>query len=322
MTKPFAIGVDIGGTKIAAGVVDRSGQVLGRCTTQAHAEQPPAAVIATVTEAFEKVLKKTGVSTDEIAAVGVGFPGNTNGCDGIVLASSNLPAWDCYPLRDVLSEETGLPVILDNDTNMGVVGERQFGAGRGVENLCYMTVSTGLGIGIMVNGKVYAGYAGTAGEVGHVVVEPQGAICSCGKRGCVMAYASGIGISRMAYEQVDAGVATNLRELMPPDRRRYSVEVVVAAAKEGDQVASDILNTAARYTGIGLSIVVEVLSPEVIVVGGGLTHMGALLMEPALAAMREHTQQELWDFVRVVPWQLGEDLGVLGGAARVFAEYD
>jgi len=316
----IAVGVDIGGTKIVAGVVDRTGRVLGRFTTRAHSEQPPDAVISVVNEAFQKVLESAGIRADDVAGVGVGFPGNTNGRDGIVLTCSNLPAWDHYPLRDVLVDTLGASVILDNDTNMGVIGEYQFGAGKGVGNLCYVTVSTGMGMGIMVNGKVYSGHSGSAGEVGHVVAELNGALCSCGKHGCVMAYASGIGISRMAYEQIEAGAETSLRHQMPDNGRRFPVEIVADAARDGDQVASDILATAARYCGIGLSVAVQVLSPELIIIGGGLTRMGPLLLDPALAAMREHTQPELLDFVRVVPWQLGDDLGILGAAARVFAE--
>jgi glucokinase len=321
MTKPFAIGVDIGGTKIVAGAVDRTGRVLGRFTTRAHSEQPPDAVISVVNEAFQKVLEGAGISADDVAAVGVGFPGNTNGRDGIVLTCSNLPAWDHYPLRDVLADTLGVSVILDNDTNMGVIGEYQFGAGKGVEDLCYVTVSTGMGMGIMVNGRVYSGHSGSAGEVGHVVAEPGGALCSCGKRGCVMAYASGIGISRMAYEQIEAGAETSLRDHIPTNRRRFPAEIIARAAEDGDQVARDILATAARYCGIGLSVVVQVLSPELIVIGGGLTRMGPLLMEPAMTAMHENTQPELLEFVRVVPWQLGDDLGILGAAARVFADH-
>ena len=316
----FAIGVDIGGTKIVAGVVDRAGRVLGRVTTRAHSEKLPDVVISAVNEMFQKVLEGAGVSADEVAGVGVGFPGNTNGRDGIILTCSNLPAWDHFPLRDVLVDTLGVPVILDNDTNMGAIGEYQFGAGKGVEDLCYVTVSTGMGMGIMVNGRIYSGYSGSAGEVGHVVAEPGGALCSCGKHGCVMAYASGIGISRMAYEQIDVGAETSLRYQMPDNHRRFSVEVVVDAARSGDQVACDILTIAARYCGIGLSVVVQVLSPELIIIGGGLTRMGPLLLDPALASMREHTQPQLLDFVRVVPWQLGDDLGILGAAARVFAE--
>jgi glucokinase len=238
----------------------------------------------------------------------------------MVLVSSNLPAWSHFPLRDTLIERLGVPVVLDNDTNLGAVGEHRYGAGRGARNMCYATFSTGHGIGIIMNNQLYVGHTGTAGEVGHVVIDIGGPLCTCGKRGCIMAYACGIGISRMAYEQINAGADTLLRQMAPPDGQRIPGETVAAAANQGDAVAREILGKAGYYGGVALSMVVEILNPELIVVGGGLTRIGPLLWDPMLAALREHTQPELWDSVRVVPWQLGDDLGIIGAAAKVFAD--
>ncbi|MCK6630704.1 MAG: ROK family protein, partial [Anaerolineae bacterium] len=159
-----------------------------------------------------------------------------------------------------------------------------------------------------------------AGELGHVVIDIGGPLCTCGKRGCIMAYACGIGISRMAYEQINAGADTLLRRMAPANGQRISGEIVAEAAQQGDAVAVEILRKAGYYGGVALSMVVEILNSELIVVGGGLVRIGPLLWEPMLAAMREHTQPELWDSVRVVPWQLGDDLGIIGAAAKVFAE--
>jgi glucokinase len=252
--------------------------------------------------------------------VGLGFPGNTNGPAGVVLVSSNLPAWNHFPLRDTLAGRLGVPVILDNDTNLGAVGEHRYGAGRGARNMCYVTFSTGYGIGIIINNQLYVGHTGTAGELGHVVIDIGGPLCTCGKRGCIMAYACGIGISRMAYEQINAGADTLLRRMAPPGGQRMSGEQVAEAAQQGDTIAREILRTAGYYGGVGLSMIVELLNPELIVVGGGLTRIGGLLWEPMLAAMREHTQPELWDSVKVVPWELSDDLGIIGAAAKVFAD--
>ena len=163
------------------------------------------------------------------------------------------------------------------------------------------------------------GHTGTAGELGHVVIDIGGPPCTCGKKGCLMAYASGVGISRMAYEKIEAGAKTLLREMMPSDGRRISGQLVVRAAKQGDDVAREIIQTAGYYAGVGLSIIVQVINPELIVFGGGLTHIGSMLMEPAMAAMRENTQPEMLDSARIVPWQLGSDLGIIGAAAKVFA---
>jgi glucokinase len=320
MTNPFAIGIDVGGTKIAAGLVNRAGEILHRYTTRAHAEQQPDVVIRAIEEAYHHLVVESRIEVAEIEAVGLGFPGNTNGPAGIVLVSSNLPAWNHFPLRETLIQRLGVPVVLDNDTNLGAVGEHRYGAGRGARHMCYVTFSTGYGIGIIVNNQLYVGHTGTAGELGHVVIDIGGPPCTCGKRGCIMAYACGIGISRMAYEQIKAGAETLLRDLAPASGQRISGETVAEAANQGDAVSREILRKAGYYGGVGLSMIVEILNPELIVVGGGLTRIGGLLWEAMLAGLQEHTQPELWDSVRVVPWQLGDDLGIIGAAAKVFAD--
>lgn len=318
--KPFAIGIDVGGTKIAAGLVDQAGTILHRYTTRAHSEKEPEFVIEAIERTYWAILEESGVKAAKIEAVGLGFPGNTNGPAGVVLVCSNLPAWDHVPLRDIVAERIALPVVLDNDTNLCAVGEHRYGAGRGSGNMCYVTFSTGYGIGIIFNNQLYVGHTGTAGELGHVVIDIGGPPCTCGKDGCIMAYASGIGLSRMAYEKIEAGAETLLREMAPASGRRITGEQIAGAADQGDEVAREILQTSGYYGGVGLSMVVQILNPELIVIGGGLTRIGSRLLDPALAAMREHTQPELLDSIRVVPWQLGDDLGIIGAAAKVFAD--
>ena len=187
--------------------------------------------------------------------------------------------------------------------------------------MAYVTFSTGYGIGMIINGRLYTGHTGTAGELGHVVINIDGPPCSCGKQGCIMAYASGIGISRMVYAGIAAGAKTSLRDTMVAGQR-VPAETVALAAQQGDALACEILRTAGYYAGVGLSVIVQILNPELIVIGGGLVHIGASVWEPALAALRQHTQPELLDSVRIVPWQLGDDLGILGAAAQVFAATD
>jgi glucokinase len=318
--KPYAIGIDVGGSKIAAGLVSQAGTLVHRYSTRAHSEQQPEFVIKAIEQAYRVVLEETGVATADIEAVGLGFPGNTNGAAGVVLVCSNLPAWNHVPLRDIVAARMGMPVVLENDTNLCAVGEHRYGAGRGARDMVYVTMSTGYGIGIIINHQLYTGHTGTAGELGHVVVEAGGPLCTCGKRGCLMAYGSGIGLSRMAYEQIDAGATTLLREMVPAGRARISGEAIAEAASRGDEVAREIIRVAGTYCGIGLSMVVQIINPQIIVVGGGLTRMGAMLEGPMLAAMREHTQPELRDSAIVRPWQLGDDLGILGAAAKVFAD--
>lgn len=315
--EPFAIGIDVGGTKIAAGLVDREGKILRRFVTRAHSEKEPSTVIESILEAFWSL--SSGVARTELAGTCIGFAGTVNGHTGTVLVSSNLPAWDHFPLRAHIEGRIGSPVFFDNDTNLCALGEHRFGAGRGCRNMCYVTLSTGFGLGIILNNQLYIGNTGTAGEIGHAVAVAGGGECSCGKRGCLMAYTSAVGISRMAYEAIASGKETVLRKSMPPDNGRFRGEDVAEAAKNGDAVALSILTTAGRYFGIGLSLIVQIINPELIILGGGLTRAGPALMDAAMASLKENVQTQIADSAKIVPWQLGEDLGVLGAAARVFS---
>lgn len=317
MSAPLAVGIDVGGTKIAAGLVDDAGAVLRRHVTTAHAERPPAEVIAAIEASCAALVEQAPAG--RVVGVGVGFPGNIDQERGEVLVSSNLPAWDHYPLRETLGSRLRLPVALDNDANLAALGEYRYGAGRGVNHLCYVTLSTGLGLGVVVNGEVYSGAHGTAAELGHVCVDWRGAECTCGKRGCAMAYASGIGISRMAYEALDRGDAPLLAALVPPGRQRIAAETVADAAAQGDATAQAMLQRAGRYAGMALAATVQILDPGLLVIGGGLTRLGAVLLEPALATMRELVQKQMIDSVRVELSRLGEEIGMLGAAARAFA---
>jgi glucokinase len=314
----LAVGVDVGGTKITAGVVDASAQVVSRYSVRSHAGRPPREVVAAIIEATAAALSAAGLEHNAVAGVGVGFAGHVNGAQGIVLTSSNLPAWDNHPLRDLLRQRLGIPVILENDANCAAWAEYRFGAGRGSRYMCYVTISTGFGAGIIIDGKLYTGATGSAGEIGHVVVEPNGPLCTCGKRGCAMSYACGLGISRMACEGLESGEPTLLRELCGSTPEHVSGEVVAQAARQGDELANDILTTAGHYFGIGLSTIVQLLNPDRIVIGGGLARTGSLMMEPALQALNENIHPVLVDSAEIVSSALGDDAGMMGAAALVW----
>jgi glucokinase len=319
----LVVGIDIGGTKIAAGVIDAplhgaSAQVLARYTSKAHAGQPPDDVIAAAVEAYHAVLAQAGLQPGQVAGLGVGFGGHVNGAAGLILTSSNLPAWDNHPLRDHLQDRLGVPVILENDSNCAAWGEYLFGAGQGSRYLCYVTFSTGYGLGVVIDGKLYVGATGTAGELAHTVVHPDGPLCTCGKRGCLICYTAGLGISRLVCERLDRGEQTLLRESCGPTPVRVAGETVVQAAERGDQVSLDVLAIAARYFGIGLSSVVQMFNPDRIVIGGGLAHVRRWLVEPGLVALRDNIHPVLHNSAEIVFSQLWEDAGMIGAAALVW----
>lgn len=318
--KPYAIGIDVGGTKIAAGIVDRKGALTTCYKFYAHSEKEPRYVIDAIVDSYFSIMNDCGLKPDEIEGVCIGFGGTVNGPKGMVLISSNLPAWNKVPLRDKVSELIGRPVILENDSNLCGLGEYHFGAGRGSKNMCYATYSTGFGLGIILDGKLFVGATGTAGEIAHIVVDVGGPPCTCGKNGCLMAYASGVGISRMAYDHIEAGEETLLAEFATPDRKRIHGNDIMEAALKGDRVANEIIQLSGYYFGVGLSIIAQMINPQLIVYGGGLSRMGNLVMEPALEGLRENIQPQLLDSFELKPWQLGDDAGVIGAGAKVFFE--
>jgi glucokinase len=314
----YAIGIDVGGTKIAAGVVDPDGKILARFYSRAHTGHPPALVIDGIEEAFHAVQAQWAGSRDQVQGVGIGCAGHVNGMAGKVLTSSNLPEWENVPLRDLVARRVGMSVALDNDAKCAALGEYRFGAGRGSRHMCYVTFSTGYGMGLVIDGKLYRGAIGTAGEIGHTVIVPDGERCACGKRGCVMAYASGLALSRMACERVRAGEPTRLRETCGEAPEYVSGETIAEAARCGDHLALELIETAGRYFGMSLANIVEALNPEVIVIGGGLARIGSILLDPCFKAMRENVHPVLADVTRIVPSQLWDDAGLIGAAALVW----
>jgi glucokinase len=314
----MVIGVDVGGTNITAGVIDPTARILSRYTARSHAGRPPAEVLTAIIEATQAALLQANLTRADVAGIGVGFAGHVNGAQGTVLTSSNLPAWDNHPLRDLLHERLGTRVILENDANCAAWAEYRFGAGQGSRTMCYVTFSTGFGSGIVIDGKLFTGATGTAGEIGHTVIDPSGPLCTCGKRGCVMAYACGMAISRMARERLEGDEPTLLRDLCGSIPEHVGGEMVAEAARQGDPVAAEILSFAGSYFGIGLSTIVQVLNPDRIVVGGGLIRAGALVMDPALQALNENIHPVLIGSAEIVYSELWEDAGMIGAGALVW----
>ena len=316
--KKYAIGIDIGGTKIAAGVTDTSGHVQATFYSRAHTGHPPALVMDGLEEAVQSVLEKSGLSHDDIEGVGIGCAGHINRQTGRVLTSSNLPDWEDYPLRDMARQRLDYPVVIDNDSHCAALGEYLFGAGRGCQYMCYVTFSTGYGMGVIIDGKVYRGAIGSTGEIGHTIIVPDGELCTCGKRGCVMAYACGLALSRFACERVRSGEPTLLRDTCGASPSYISGETIAMAAKNGDRLALELIKNAARYFGISLANILELFNPEMVVIGGGLARMGTLLLEPCMEAMRQNTHPELRNATRFELSQLWDDAGMLGAAALIW----
>lgn len=294
----MTVGIDLGGTKIAAALVDAAGGVVSACEVRTPAEGGPRAVIEAMAEGARRVM--TGRDPQEIQGVGVGSPGPLDFRSGVVLAPPNLPGWEGIPLRDDLSRALGMDVLLVNDAGAAALAESRLGAGVGVRDMVYLTLSTGIGGGVIVDGRLRQGATGSIAEVGHQVIDIHGPACACGNYGCLEAMASGRAIRRMARERMGADL---------------TAEAVAVRAGGGDRRALAILDDVYRYLGTGIVNVVQMFDPALIVVGGGLARIGRPLFDALQSAVDTNPFRGPRALrVQVVPAKLGQEAGVIGAA--------
>ena len=314
MSQERYAGIDLGGTKILVLITDEQGSVLGEERVPTLAAQGPDAVITRIVEAVRAAAAHARVAVPDIRVAGVSAPGPINSAEGDITDPPNLPGWHNVRLARVLHEQLGVPAVLENDANCACVGEHQFGAGRGYRHLLYVTISTGIGGGVIIDDKLYAGASGAAGEVGHMGVAMSGPTCGAGHVGCLEAFASGTAIARRAREMIAAGGlprTARLAEHDPP----LSARTVYLAGQQGEAAAAAIITEAGRYLGVGLASMINAFNPQAIVLGGGLTNMGDALLGPAIEVARTRSFAQSFMDVRIVESELGDNAAALGAVA-------
>jgi glucokinase len=308
-----AIGIDVGGTKINAFRVARDGTIVERSSTPTPADDE-AATLSTMVELA------IPLKTDDVIAIGVGAAGMIDATEGVLRYAPNL-AWRDLPIAERMRAALDLPCQVDNDASMAAYGEFRFGAGRGYRHLLLVTVGTGIGGGIISDGRLFRGANGFASEIGHVIVEPGGPLCGCGNRGCWEQVAAGRAIDRMGREEAREQKHSILRRLAGGDPDKVTGKLVTEAARQGDDAAKGILAEAGRRLGEGIAGLVNVLDPQIVVVGGGAIVAGDLLLEPARISFHEAVEApEHRPRVPIVPAQLGNDAGAVGAATLALEE--
>ena len=315
----YLVGVDIGGTNIVVGTVAEDGSAVHgvRQAPTLPAEGPQAVLgrIARLVQASIAETEKTaGVSRDKVVGVGIGSPGPLDRERGLVLLTPNL-GWRDLPLRDLVSEAVGLPASLDNDANCAVYGEWWIGAARGAKFVVGLTIGTGIGGGIVLDGKLYHGTSDVAGEVGHTTIDSTGRLCKCGNYGCLEAYASGPAIAARAAEGIVAGVETKLTALAGGDLAKITAETVYQAARAGDEYALELVKDTAKFLGAGVGNLVNIFNPEIVVIVGGVTMAGDQLFVPLRGEVKRRAFKPAVDRCRIVPGELPGTAGVVGAVA-------
>jgi glucokinase len=308
--------MDLGGTKILAAVVDQEGQILAEAKLRTRGEKGPDAVIKRLAQTARQAVKSAGLDWQAVLGVGIGAPGPVDTDRGIVYTPPNLPGWDKVPLAPRLSQALGVPVYLENDVNLGTIGEHALGAGRGTRDMVGIFVGTGVGGGLILEGKLRSGFRHAAGEVGHMVVMAGGPVCGCGQRGCLEALASRTAIERDIQIGLAAGRKSFIPKLTGQGTRRITSGVLARATRQGDPLITEIMVRVQWYLGLLTANIVNLVDPEMVVLGGGIIEaFGAEFLKPIRATARQHfIQQTDANKVRIVVAELGDHAGVLGAA--------
>jgi glucokinase len=321
MAERYFVGVDVGGTKVAAGLVNSAGEITHR-TRVAMAAADAEAGLAAVTSAIDSVRTATNPDTKLqglISGIGICAPGPLDPRTGIVINPPNLPGWRNFPLADLVSKAYRLPVRVDNDGNAAALAEALWGAGRGYRNVFYATIGTGIGTGIIFDGRIYHGRTGAAAEGGHVTIDFRGPRCGCGKLGCIEALASGPAIARRAADKIAAGRSSAITELAGGQLDRITSEMVGQAYVAGDLLAKEVLQETAMFLTVWLGNIVDLLEPDVMIVGGGVAAMLQPFFEEIRDGLPSWCVNSQCQKIPLVMAHYGADAGIAGGAALCLA---
>jgi glucokinase len=319
----YILGVDLGGTNIVVGAARADGSHVSTRSEPTRADQGADAVVERMARMVDTVMAQTmaerGVKRDAFVGVGIGAPGPLDREKGIVIVTPNL-GWKNFPLRDRISKAVGLPATLDNDANCATVGEWWLGAARGGKNVIGVTIGTGIGGGLILNGQLYHGASDVAGEIGHITIDSTGRLCGCGNYGCLEAYASGPAIAQRARELLAGDEPSSLTKTVNGELDQLTARIVYDAAKEGDFLARLVVRDTARFLGAGVANLLNIFNPDVVVLAGGVAMAGDTLFEPLRAEVRRRAFRPAVEACRIVPGTLGDAAGVLGAIATFKAQ--
>ena len=312
MEKKYVVGVDLGGTKIYTALVDLDGNIIKEKTVETLAHEGEQAVLGRIIDTIDYVTE--GTDKNLIKSIGIGSPGPLDVKNGIIIENSNLP-FKNFAIVKTIKEKYDLPTYLDNDANVATLGEFMFGAGKGTENMVFITASTGIGGGAVLNGKLFRGATGNALEVGHMTVSTEGPRCGCGNLGCAEALGSGTAIGKRAKEAVSTNVTTSLKNY-----DNVTAKEVFKEAANGDRVAKNILNTSLTYLGIAVANTITNFDPEKVVVGGGVVNGGDIVIDTIRNVVEERCVAAFVENCTIEKAVLGGKAGVLGAAALAITE--
>lgn len=313
----YLVGIDIGGTKLATVVADDNGAILHKVRQPTEARYGSDHVVSKLIQMVDQMLALVEISRSQISAIGISCGGPLDTTTGIVYSPPNLPDWDAVPLKKIVTTEFQVPTVIENDANASAYAEWKFGGGQGYDEVVFMTMSTGIGAGIVSKGQIYHGASDCAGEVGHQILIPNGPLCGCGNRGCLEAICSGPAIARRAQEAIQKQPETEMLKLADGKILAVKSEHVVAAAQNGDLLALDLIHQTAFYMGWGIANLVNIVNPEVVLIGTIAVAAGDLLLDPIRRTVQQMAMTRPAQSVRILPAKLGDRIGDLAAISLV-----
>ncbi len=316
--KTLLIGVDLGGTNMRVGMVTSDGRMVHRLILPTRVTLGLDKVVERIIKAIQEVINQTIVPGNQIKGIGIGSPGTIDIQSGIIISSPNFPKWKQVPLKHMIEEKLSIPTFMDNDANAFAFGEKWVGAGKEVQSLVCLTLGTGVGGGIILNGRIWHGADGMAAEIGHMTVLPDGLKCNCGNYGCLESYASASSIVRRVCNAIQSGKLTMVLDYAKGNLENITSDLVYQAALKGDELAIHIMNETATFLGIGIANLINLLNPEMIVVGGGLTNAWDIIYPVTLKEVQKRALSEMAKRVKIVRASLGDNSGIIGAAGIAY----
>ena len=316
--KTWLIGVDLGGTNTRVGMVSSTGRMLHRLMLPTRVDLGLQEVIERIIKAIRKVINQTTVRENNIKGVGIGSPGIIDIKSGVIISSPNFHKWEQVPLKHIIEEKLSIPTFMDNDANAFAFGEKWVGVGKEVQSLVCLTLGTGVGGGIILDGRIWHGADGMAAEIGHMTLVPDGLLCNCGNHGCLESYASASSIVRRTCEAIQSGKSTIALDYAKGDLENITSHLVYQAALKGDELAVQIMHETATFLGVGIANLINLLNPEMIVVGGGLSNAWDLIYPVAIREVHKRAFSVTARRAPIVRASLGDNAGIIGAAGIAY----
>jgi glucokinase-like ROK family protein len=305
--------IDMGASHMSVAVADFTARILQEFEVPFDIKNGPKVCLEEAHQQLSKLLESQGLSISNISAVGIGVPGPVITEAGMVLAPPIMPGWDRYPIRATLEKKWERPVTLNNDAELGALGEWAYGAGRGEKNIAYIKVGSGIGAGLILNQQIYGGTMGAAGEIGHLTIDENGPLCNCGNHGCLEAFASGHAIAQQGQLLIQSGKRTLLSDLAC---EKITAHEVAEAARRGDLHAQEILRRSGTFIGIAIAGLINLFNPSIVIIGGGVAQVGDLLTAPIRQAVRERAMRASEQSVRITTAMLGRRSLLIGATVQ------